>query len=182
MSHSDSDKPTNRLTARAKVARDDAIVAERMRGRSWAAIANEHDLTERQCQAIMRAYRESHPLMRSRDPLELLDDMLERLQGAQEELAEISATTKHDATRVGAIRTRLVALAAQTNLLMLVGVLPGDLRQFRLDLDVQELARKTLAVFDEHGVPVEAKRALLLALKGRNGHPQLPAQRGAGEL
>ena len=170
MSHSDFDKPTHRLTARAKVARDDAIVCARMRGRSWAAIANAHDLSERQCQEIMRAYRESHPLMRSRDPLELLDELLDRYQGAQEELAEISATTKHDATRVGAIRTRLDALEAQANLLMLVGVLPRDLGRFRFDLDVQELCRKTLAVFDEHGVPIEAKRALVLALRGGNGH------------
>ena len=167
MSHSDSHKPTHRLTAREKVARDDAIVCARMRGRSWAAIANEHDLSERQCQEIMRAYRESHPLMRSRDPLELLDEMLERLQGAQDELAEIAATTTHAATRVGAIRTRLDALAAEANLLMLVGVLPRDLGQFRLDLDVQELARKTLAVFDTYNVPVEAKRALLETLKTR---------------
>jgi hypothetical protein len=59
--------------------------------------------------------------------LSFLDDMLDHYQGAQEELALVSATTKHDATRVGAIRTRLDALAAQANLLMLVGVLPRDL-------------------------------------------------------
>ena len=169
MSDSDSRKPTHRLAARAKVARDDAIVRARMRGRSWAAIANEHDLSERQCQEIMRAYRESHPRMRSRDPLELLDEMLERYEAAGEELAEISATSKHDATRVGAIRTRLDALVAQTNLLMLVGVLPRDLGQLRHDLDVQELARQTLAVFDRHGVSIEAKRELLLVLRA-NGH------------
>ncbi len=170
MSDSDSNKPTHRLTARAKVARDDAIVCARMRGRSWAAIASAHDLSERQCQQILQDYRASHPRLRQRDPLELLDDMLDQYQGAQEELAEISATTKHDATRVGAIRTRLVALEAQTNVLMLVGVLPRDLGRFRFDLDVQELCRKTLAVFDAHGVPIEAKRALVLALRGGNGH------------
>jgi hypothetical protein len=80
---------------------------------------------------------------------------------------EISATSKHDATRVGAIRTRLDALAAQTNLLMLVGVLPRNLGQLRHDVDVQELARQTLAVFDRHGVPIEAKRELLLVLRPR---------------
>ena len=169
MSDPDSHKPTHRLAARAKVARDDAIVRARMRGRAWAAIANEHDLSERQCQEIMRAYRESHPVMRSRDPLELLDELLERYEAAGEELAEISATSKHDATRVRAIRTRLDALAAQTNLLMLVGVLPRDFGQLRHDLDVQELARKTVAVFDRHGVPIEAKRELLLVLRA-NGH------------
>ena len=169
MSQSDSNNQTHRLAARDKVARDDAIVCARMRGRSWAAIASEHDLSQRQCQEIMRAYRKSHPRMRSRDPLELLDEMLDLYQGAQEELAEIAATTTHAATRVGAIRTRLDALQAQANLMTLVGVLPRDVGQFRLDLDIHELADKTLAVFNEYGVPVEVKRALLQVLRP-NGH------------
>ena len=156
------------MNAREKINRDDQIVAARMRGRSWAAIAFEHDLSERQCQQILEDYRASHPRLRERDPLELLDELLERYEAAGEELAEISATSKHDATRVGAIRTRLDALAARTNLLMLVGVLPRDLGQLRHDLDVQELARKTLAVFDRHGVPIEAKRELLLVLRPRS--------------
>jgi hypothetical protein len=158
------------MNAREKTNRDNEIVAARMRGQSWTTIAANYGLSERQCQQVLQDYRASHPRLRQRDPIEILDDMLDAYQGAQEELAEISATTKHDATRVGAIRTRLDALAAQTNLLMLVGVLPRDLGHFRFDLDVQELGRKILAVFDAYGVPIEAKRALVLALKGGDGH------------
>jgi hypothetical protein len=161
------------MNAREKTNRDNQIAAARMRGLSWATIAGTFGLTERQCQNILADYRASHPRLRERDPLELLDELLEHYQGAQEELAEISATTTHDATRVGAIRTRLDALAAQTNLLMLVGVLPRNLGQLRHDLDVQELARQTLAVFDRHGVSIEAKRELLLALR-TNGHSPSP--------
>ena len=157
------------MNAREKTNRGNQIVAARMRGLSWATIAGTYELSERQCQQILEDYRASHPRLRQRDPLELLDELLDGYQGAQEELAEISATSKHDATRVGAIRTRLDALAAQTNLLMLVGVLPRDLGQLRHDLDVRELARKTIAVFDRHGVPIEAKRELLLVLRA-NGH------------
>ena len=158
------------MNAREKTNRDNEIVGARMRGQSWTTIAANYGLSERQCQQILEDYRASHPRLRQRDPLELLDDMLDQYQGAQEELAEISATTRHDATRVGAIRTRLQALEAQANLLMLVGVLPRNLGHFRFDLDVQELCRKTLAVFDAHGVPIETKRALVLALRGGNGH------------
>ena len=50
---------------------------------------------------------------------------------------------------------------------MLVGVLPRDLGQLRLDLDVQELSRKILAVFQAYNVPIEAKRALLETLSTR---------------
>ena len=161
------------MNAREKTNRDNQIVAARMRGLSWATIAATHELSERQCQQILEDYRASHPRLRQRDPLELLDELLDGYQGAQEELAEISATTNHDATRVGAIRTRLDALVAQTNLLMLVGVLPRNLGQLRHDVDVQELARQTLAVFDRHGVSIEAKRELLLVLRA-NGHSLSP--------
>ncbi len=107
-----SPKPGPRINAREKTNRDNQIVAARMRGQSWTTIAANYGLSERQCENVLADYRASHPRLRERDPLELLDDMLDHYQGAQEELAEISATSKHDATRVGAIRTRLDALAA----------------------------------------------------------------------
>jgi hypothetical protein len=88
------------MNSRQKVDRDNQIVRARMRGLSWATIAATCELSERQCQTILADYRASHPRLRERDPLELLDDMLVHYQGAQEELAEISATSKHDATRV----------------------------------------------------------------------------------
>ena len=85
-------------------------------------------------------------------------------------MSEISATTTHAATRVGAIRTRLEALARQTDLLMVVGVLPRDLGRLRVDVDVQVLTTAILDVFNRHGVSVEVTRDLLLVLKG-NGQP-----------
>ena len=162
-------KPGPRMNAREKIGRDNEIVAGRMRGLSWPTIAARYELTERQCQHVLADFRASHPRLRERDPIEIVDDMLERYEAAQEELALVSATTNHDATRVGAIRTRLAALEAQANLLMLVGVLPRDLGQLRHDLDVQQLATNILAVFAEYNVPIEVKQALLRVLK-RNGH------------
>jgi hypothetical protein len=125
------------MNAREKTNRDNEIVAARMRGQSWMTIAANYGLSERQCQQILADYRASHPRLRQRDPIEIVDDMLDHYQGAQEELAEISATSKHDATRVGAIRTRLDALAAQASLLRAVGVLPRDLGVLRADIDAQ---------------------------------------------
>src|ERR1700690_706421 len=117
-----------------------------MRGLSGARIAPTCELSERQCQAILADYRASPPRLRERDPLELLDDMLVHYQGAQEELAEISATSKHDATRVGALRTRLDALTAQSNLLRAVGVLPRDLGVLSAEIDAQAMARQAIDV------------------------------------
>ena len=170
-----SKKPGPRMNAREKTNRDNqyrhraharAVVGHDRRGPTNSASVS--------ARTILADYRASQPRLRERDPVEILDDMLDRYEAAQEELAlAVSATTKHDATRVGAIRTRLDTLAAQTNLLMAVGVLPRDLGQLRQDVDVRELAQKTLAVFDAYDVPVEAKRELLLVLNG-NGHPQSP--------
>ena len=155
------------MNAREKTARDNEIVAARMRGLSWTTIAGSFGLTERQCQNILADYRASHPRLRERDPIEIVDEMLDRYEGAQEELALVSATTKHDATRVGAIRTRLDTLEAQANLLMLVGVLPRDLGLLRADIDLQAMGREMVAVLKEFEVPIEARRALLDALSTR---------------
>jgi hypothetical protein len=76
-------------------------------------------------------------------------------------------TTKHDATRVGAIRTRLGALEAQANLLMLVGVLPRDLGVLRTDIDAQAMAGQAIDVLNRFGVPLEARRALIDAVRTR---------------
>jgi hypothetical protein len=107
-------QPNTRLSARQKARRDDEIVKARMDGTSWRSIASEHSLSQRQCLTIMREYRQSIPTVRGRDPLELLDEMLERYEGAQDQLAEIAASSTHDTTRVGAIRTSLDGLTAQT--------------------------------------------------------------------
>jgi len=157
------------MTAREKVRRDDQIVTARMQGRSWSSIAATFDLTERQCQAIMAEYRESHPRMRERDPIEILDDLLDAYAGAGEQLADIASTDPHGATRVGAIRTRLSALDSQTTLLMTVGVLPRKLRGLRDELDVRTISRELVRVLNRFDVPEEAQRELVDVLRARSG-------------
>ncbi len=122
---------TRRLTAREKVARDDRIVEARLRGRSWPRIAAEFDLTQRQCQAILAEWRKANPSARHKDALDLLDDLLEALQGIEEELAEVAWTTAHDGVRLGAVRSRITVLGERANILAMVGVLPNlaSLRQ-----------------------------------------------------
>jgi hypothetical protein len=88
-------KPGPRMNAREKIGRDNEIVAARMRGLSWATIAAKYELSERQCQQILADFRASHPRLRERDPIEIVDDMLERYEAAQEELALVSATTRY---------------------------------------------------------------------------------------
>ena len=154
-----------RLTARAKVARDDLIVEARLRGRSWISIASEHDLSDRQCQAIFAEWRAANPSARHRDALELLDELLEGLQGVQEECAEIAATTGHDGTRLGAIRTRMDALNQRAVLLNMVGVLP-DLSTLRVEINARQMAAKIVVVLEQHAVGDEVIDAMYAALTG----------------
>jgi hypothetical protein len=64
-------------TSRDNQIRDNQIVAARMRGMSWATIAATYELSERQCQQILADYRASQPRLRERDPIEIVDDMLD---------------------------------------------------------------------------------------------------------
>ena len=156
------------MNAREKTNRDNQIVAARMRGLSWATIAGTYELSEASASRSLRTIARATRACVSVTRLSFWTSCWTATRALRRSWRR-SRTTTHDATRVGAIRTRLDALAAQTNLLMLVGVLPRNLGQLRHDLDVQELARKTVAVFDRHGVPIEAKRELLLVLRA-NGH------------
>jgi hypothetical protein len=68
-----SSKPGPRMNSREKTNRDNEIVAARMRGQSWTTIAANYGLSERQCQQILADYRASHPRLRQRDPIEIVD-------------------------------------------------------------------------------------------------------------
>jgi hypothetical protein len=160
-------RPGPRMNAREKLRRDNQIVVARMRGMSWSTIASTFDLSERQCQAILADYRESHPRLRERDPIEILDEILDRYEAAQEELALVSATTKHDGTRVGAIRTRLDTMTAQANLLTAVGVLPRDAGVLRNHIDARLISRELIAILERYDVPDEACDDIIEALDFR---------------
>ena len=154
-----------RLSAREQVCRDDEIVKARMRGMTWPTIANRFGLTERRCQQVMAEFRESHPTARSRSPLELLDEVLEGYEAAREDFAEIAATTTHDATRLGAIRSSVAVLEEQVNLLINLGIVP-TLLELRQEVNAREVARKMMVVLDEFDASEEMLAAMIDALDG----------------
>jgi hypothetical protein len=156
---------TKRLTAREKVERDDLIVEARLRGRSWPQIAAEFDITPRQCQAILADWRKRNPSPRHKDALDLLDELLEDLQGVHEELAEIAATTTHDGTRLGAVRSRMDVIRHKADVLAMVGVMP-DLRTLRAEINARQMAARIMSVLDENNVDDTVVEAMYDALTG----------------
>lgn len=155
------------MTAREKTERDAAIFAARARGLGWARIAGDHGVSERQAQRIYAEYRTARPSPIALKPVEVVEEVLESLSAAVEELAELSASTGHDGTRLGAIKARVEVLTTRTDLLMDVGVLPRDLGRLGREMEVQELVQTIGRVFDDHGVPPEVEDALCEALEGR---------------
>lgn len=116
----------------------------------------------------MAQYRNSNPSLRHRDPIDVLDEMLERYEGAQDALASIASSTAHAATRVGAIRTSLDALRMQTDLLIGVGVLPRDLSGLVIQHDTRRTVKAILDVLDRHQVEPSVHRDILAAIDRRD--------------
>lgn len=140
------------------------IVAARIRGLSWSTIASTYGLSERQCKQILTDYRATNPSLRKSDPLDILDGVLEGLQGAIEELAMISATTQSDRTRVAAITAKVTIHDQIVKTLQTIGVLPNDLGVLRLEVDARVMAERVIRVIDKYELPAEVTDAMIEAL------------------
>lgn len=83
-----------RLTAQQKVERDARIVADRAAGLTWPTIARRHDLSERQCQEILRAHRAARPRFEARDPVDAVTEVVEQLDSVIEKFALVAEQTE----------------------------------------------------------------------------------------
>jgi hypothetical protein len=67
---------------------------------------------------------------------------------------------------VGALKAQMAEMDRHAERLMAAGLLPRNLRG---EIEVRQVVDKIMAVFREHGVPDDTKRALQAALGGQNG-------------
>ena len=146
------------------MARNAEIVQARIRGLPWTTIANTYGVSARQCQQILRDYRGTNPTLQTREPLEIIDEVLEGLEAAIEELAIVSHTTRNDAVRVSAINSRLGAQQQIVNVLQTVGVLPNDLGTLRMQVDARVTADRVLSVIEQFDLPEVVTDAMIAAL------------------
>ena len=152
-----------RLSAAEKVSRDSRVVADRVRGLTWVTIAQRHELSERHCRELWSEYRANQPSSSSVDPVAAAEEMLERFEAVVEDAALLSEATANDAVKVAAIKLRLAGLKDQLELRMALGLLP-PLRRLEQELDIRQLTRAILQVFERHEVPLEAQRSLRILL------------------
>jgi hypothetical protein len=155
-----------RLPAADKVQRDRALVADRNRGLTWSAIALRHGLQERQARQIYAEWRDSEePTLVQRDPVQWLEETLDRYDSIIGELASTAENADNTAARVGALKAQMDAMSRQTELLVASGLLPRNLGVIRYETDMREAARTILAVLRAHGVGEDALRDIQQALR-----------------
>jgi hypothetical protein len=155
-----------RLSAADKVQRDRALVADRNRGLTWSVVARRHGLQERQARQIYAEWRDSEePALVQRDPVEWLEETLDRYDSIIGELASTAECADNTAARVGALKAQMDAMSRQTELLVASGLLPRNLGVVRYETDMRQAARTIVAVLRQHGVRPDVLRDIQQALR-----------------
>jgi hypothetical protein len=132
------------VTSRDRADRDARIVASRLRGRTWASIAREFNLTARQAQRIFAAWRTCQPGLGARDSILELEELLAVQTQAIADLAELSERESvQDSVRVAAI-TRRVEIAERRL------VFQRSFGTLRAEAIARDLLDRFLAVVNRH--------------------------------
>lgn len=162
----------NVLDATQTAERERMIVEMRLRGVSVDRTAQTFGLNRDTVLRAMRRFRERNPTLRTQDPIDIVDEMLLGYQADLEELAMISATAKSDNARIGAVNSRMVARDRIIALLQSTGVLPHDLGNLKIEIDVRYIAQTLVTVLNRHQVDEGIQRELLEALRGGTSAPE----------
>jgi hypothetical protein len=159
--------------------RDEQIVEARRRGLSWNTIGRSFRLDPDHCRRIYRQYRQANPLYgSSQSEEECLAELDDRLSGAIEELALISANTDHPSARVGAIKARIQTEFELFQYRQAIGVAP-QLRAVKLERDLDAICDQIVAVLRKHDVAIEAQKEIAAALRSDDSDDAPGARRAA---
>ncbi len=156
------------MTAHDRLRRVERVVEGRARGLRWSTIAAEHGISVRTAQRIYSEGCASHAGALDRDPIEIARELLDQHEVAIEDLALLAGSTSHDGARLGAIRSRLDAIASKAQLLMALGVLPHDLGDLGTVIEERQVIATIMAVLRKHNVSPEMLDDMARAL-ARNG-------------
>ena len=137
------------LTARERTDRDARIVAARLRGRTWASIAGEFELTARQAQRIVAGWRDRQPGLEERDSVVELEELLAIQTQAIADLAELSDGDVQDSVKVAAI-TRRVEIAERRLVFM------RSFGALRAEAEARDLLDRFLRVLEQRREHVPA--------------------------
>jgi hypothetical protein len=154
------------LSPEQQTARNAKVVTDRIKlGLTWVEVAKRNGVKERQCRYIVRRWMEEGGANVSyADPTKVVDDLLAGYQADHWELTEAAdaAWEQNNINAViGAVKNRMDARQKTVELLQATGRLPKNLGQLRVIYDVRFLIEQVMEVFDQHDIPVAARRALV---------------------
>lgn len=158
------------LSARERVARDQQIVADRLKPMSWTALGKKYGLDERTCRKIYHdwtLHNQGRPAdMSQRDPIDIVWESVGRYEGWIEQLALVAhGPETPESVRVSAISAQMSAQQKLTELLQATGILPKQLGKLRIEADVRYVAQAILQVFQEEDVPVHVRQRVAQAIQ-----------------
>lgn len=171
-----AEKKSQRPNAKEQFERNMKIVADKMRGDTWARISERHALSIAQCKKVFVAFRDQNDLMLEANPVDIVRELLEGYMADIADLTEVYRTCDNPSARVGAINARLNARAKIIELRQAIGNLPHDLGTLRLEVDAQVTVERVFTVLERFGLPDEAWVELVDALGGPPpGYEDTPA-------
>ncbi len=148
-----------------KIERDAAIVRDRAAGLTWPTIAVRHNLSERHARQILADYRDTQPRFEECDVEDALREALERYESLYERLALLAEDARHEAVRLGAIKSQASVFKDWLALKQQTGLLPRDLGLFAIQFDMKVIGETMDSVLTEYNVPAAAVRALCETLR-----------------
>jgi hypothetical protein len=159
------------MTTRERLERNVAIVEDRARGMCWSRIARRHHVSDRHARRVVAEHRDTAPSLLHRDPVEAIEETLAAYDAAIDDLAILASETRHDSTKLGAIKARLEVHRSRVELLQTVGVLPRDLGHIGVIVDVRRIAARLVAVLDRPDVPETVRIDILDAIHSHDAGP-----------
>jgi hypothetical protein len=148
-----------------------AIYADWVRGWSWHALAEKHELSERRCQEVIEDLRRSNvDVLGMRDQrlgLRFAEDLVLRRSEAISQAAQL-AQEAHERgnlpVMLGALRLRDDAIGRLTDLLQALRYLPPNLAGLAWEWDVIAMAETAIAVLADGNVSEEVQERFVRAL------------------
>lgn len=152
------------MVARVECAQRLAIARAGSQPVPWETLAEQEDLSERQCRRIHGDYVNEG--LRLGDPMNLVGQTLSLLERSVTLLGDIAEGDAHDSVRIGALRLLTETLGARISLMVGAGLMPRRISQQRDHDDAVTLVRRMAEVIQRRDLDPEVIDELLAVVDG----------------
>lgn len=114
-------------------------------------LAATFDLTPRMIGNIIREQRKNNRRLSQRDPVEVVEEISEKIDAAISELA-LAAASEKGSVKVTAIMGRINSLIQKGKWLQSAGLLPQEASELRVHMTASNMAQNILTVLEDRGM------------------------------